>query len=324
MLIVLAMNAPMAHAGGSFAPTAPTTTPAPNKWGFPTTAPTAAPTTVPDPTAHSVDGDTVHLFGKVMITSDTTMSGDGSPFSTTGLKLFSPIDMWINTVRNVMYVTEFNHHKVRAIPLDGTSPVFTLIGYSAPPQNGSTTGSFLTSLLLNPRFFSQGKKTYPTLYVGDGNHRILELALETSQSSAFCGTGTDGSDFNVDRIAAKMGIAHQMFVQVSRMYFVENNGNLLKAWLLTTRQMLEKAWSCTAGMGISQGCQAIAFLSLMPSALLGSSSLESWKLKPQETVSILLCHLFRITCFFPLTVGVERSSSWTKDKITWLASSMGG
>ena len=185
------------------------------------------------PTVHSADGDTVHLFGKVMNTSDTTMSGDGSPFSTTGLKLFSPIDMWINTVRNVMYVTEFNHHKVRAIPLDGTSPVFTLIGYSAPPQNGSTTGSFLTSLLLNPRFFSQGKKTYPTLYVGDGNHRILELALETSQSSAFCGTGTDGSDFNVDRIAAKMGIAHQMFVQVSRMYFVENNGNLLKAWLFT-------------------------------------------------------------------------------------------
>ena len=118
---------------------------------------------------HAAVGDTVHLFGKV--TTAIIPVGDGFPYSTTGLILFIPRDMWINTVANVMYVTENTGNRVRAIPLDATSPVSTLVG--DPLTNAEITatislpyiGAFALTRLNLANSFAHGRNTYPIFYV---------------------------------------------------------------------------------------------------------------------------------------------------------------
>ena len=126
---------------------------------------------------HAAVGGTVHLFGKVMTAATpNATSGDGSPYSTTGLKLFQPRDMWINTVANVMYVTETTGNRVRAIPLDGTSPVSTLVGdLLANTARTATTavpliGPFASTKFNSAQSFAHGRNTYPIVYVGDNKN----------------------------------------------------------------------------------------------------------------------------------------------------------
>ena len=100
---------------------------------------------------HAAVGDIIHLFGKENSSGSPpapTVCGDGAPYSTTATCLNGPYDMWINTVRNVMYVIQNGGHRVREIPLDGTSPVFTFIGDPSANTPGSVVGPGSRSFLV--------------------------------------------------------------------------------------------------------------------------------------------------------------------------------